>query len=65
MTFDVLPLLRDDLINNPDKNQALLSGYAADEIDLLRRVGDALVAAIRNHNLTEADIKGWEDARRI
>lgn len=36
---------------------------AADEIERLRAAGDALVAAIRNHDLREEHIKAWE-ARR-
>ena len=35
-----------------------------DEIERLRAAGDALVAAIRNHDLTESHIKAWEEARR-
>ena len=37
---------------------------AADEIERLRAAGDALVAAIRNHDLREEHIKAWEEARR-
>lgn len=37
---------------------------AADEIDRLRSVGDALVASIRNHDLSESHVKAWEEARR-
>lgn len=37
---------------------------AADEIERLRAAGDALVAAIRNHMLSEKDIRAWEEARR-
>ena len=37
---------------------------AADEIERLRVAGDVLVAAIRNHDLREKDIKGWEEASR-
>ena len=39
-------------------------GLAADEIERLRAAGDALVAAIRNHDLREEHIKAWEEARR-
>ena len=34
------------------------------EIERLRDAGDALVGAIRSHNLTEAHLKTWEEARR-
>lgn len=37
---------------------------AAEEIKRLRAAGDALVAAIRDHDLTEGHIKTWEEARR-
>lgn len=37
---------------------------AADEIERLRAAGDALVAAIYNHDLREDHITTWEDARR-
>ena len=37
---------------------------AADEIERLRAAGDALVAAIRNHDLREEHIKTWKEARR-
>ena len=37
---------------------------AADEIERLRAAGDALVAAIRNHDLREEHIKAWEEACR-
>ena len=37
---------------------------AADEIERLRAAGDNLVQAIRNHNLQEAHLKAWEEARR-
>ena len=36
---------------------------ALDEIERLRAAGDALIAAIRNHDLREQHIKAWE-ARR-
>lgn len=36
----------------------------AAEIERLRAAGDALVAAIRNHDLTQSHIKAWEEARR-
>ena len=35
----------------------------AEEIERLRAAGDALIAAIRNHDLREQHIKAWE-ARR-
>lgn len=35
-----------------------------DEIKRLRTAGDALVAAIRNHDLREEHIKAWEESRR-
>ena len=35
-----------------------------DEIERLRIAGDNLVAAIRNHDLREAHVKAWEEARR-
>ena len=34
------------------------------EIERLRAAGDALHDAIRSHNLTEAHLKTWEEARR-
>ena len=34
------------------------------EIERLRAAGDALVAAIRNHDLQEAHVKAWKEARR-
>ena len=34
------------------------------EIEWLRTAGDNLVAAIRNHDLQEAHLKAWEEARR-
>lgn len=34
------------------------------EIERLRAAGDALVAAIRNHDLAEAHLKAWDEARR-
>jgi len=34
------------------------------EIERLRAAGDALVASIRNHVLSERDIRAWEQARR-
>lgn len=37
---------------------------AADEIERLRTAGDNLAAAIRNHDLREAHLKAWEEARR-
>jgi len=37
---------------------------AADEIERLRVAGDALHAAVRNHDLTEAHLRAWEEARR-
>ena len=37
---------------------------AADEIERLRAASDGLVAAIRNHDLSEEHIKAWEQARR-
>ena len=37
---------------------------AANEIERLRAAGDALHAAIRNHDLTEAHMRAWEEARR-
>ena len=36
---------------------------AAHEIERLRVAGDALVAAIRNHDLREKHIKAWETHR--
>ena len=58
--------------------QQKLMDEAADEIDRLelqvqmlaglsRRLmtaGDALHAAVRNHDLTEAHLRAWEEARR-
>ena len=41
-----------------------LTREAAAEIERLRAAGDALVAAIRNHDLREEHIKAWEEARR-
>lgn len=38
--------------------------WALDEVELLRTAGDALHAAIRNHDLREEHIKAWEEARR-
>ena len=37
---------------------------AAAEIERLRAAGDALHAAIRNHDLREEHICVWEEARR-
>lgn len=34
------------------------------EIERLRAAGDALVQAIRNHDLREQHLKTWEEARR-
>lgn len=34
------------------------------EIERLRAAGDALHAAIRSHDLTEAHLRAWEVARR-
>ena len=34
------------------------------EIERLRAAGDALVTAIRSHDLTEAHLRAWEEARR-
>lgn len=36
---------------------------AAAEIERLRVAGDALHAAVRNHDLTEAHLRAWEEAR--
>ena len=36
---------------------------AADDIERLRAAGDALVAAIRNHMLSEKDIRAWKEVR--
>lgn len=35
-----------------------------DQVERLRAAGDALHAAVRNHDLTEAHLKAWEEARR-
>jgi hypothetical protein len=37
---------------------------ALDEIERLRIAGDALVTAIRSHDLAEQHLKAWEEARR-
>jgi hypothetical protein len=37
---------------------------AADEIERLRAAGDALHAAIRNHDLREEHLRAWQEARR-
>ena len=34
------------------------------EIERLRAAGDALVAAIRNHDLTQDHLRAWKEARR-
>ena len=34
------------------------------EIERLRAAGDALVTAIRSHDLTEAHLRAWVEARR-
>jgi len=47
--------------NCPDPDT---SHEAADEIERLRAAGDALHAAVRNHDLTEAHLRAWEEARR-
>ena len=49
--------------NTPDALAAHIND-AADEIERLRAAGDALVAAIRAHDLTEERIKAWEEACR-
>jgi hypothetical protein len=43
---------------------ALLIEAQQAEIERLRVAGDALHAAVRNHNLTEAHLRAWEEARR-
>lgn len=35
-----------------------------DDLNRLRAAGDALVTAIRSHDLTEAHLRAWEEARR-
>lgn len=58
------PLAADDF--NPSQYYVVqISEYDAmkTEIERLRAAGDALVAAIRNHDLREEHIKAWE-ARR-
>lgn len=40
MAEDIVKMLRDDERNNPSTMQALLSGYAADEIERLRTERD-------------------------
>lgn len=58
------PLATDDF--NPSHYYVVqISEYDAmkTEIERLRAAGDALVAAIRNHDLREEHIKAWE-ARR-
>lgn len=45
-------------------NECDRSAHLEREIERLRDAGDALVAAIRNHVLSEKDIRAWEDARR-
>ena len=45
-------------------NDALLMIDVRREIDRLRAIGDALVTAIRNHDLREEHMKAWEEARR-
>jgi hypothetical protein len=37
---------------------------AVDEIERLRAAGDALHAAIRNHDLREEHLRAWEETRR-
>jgi hypothetical protein len=37
---------------------------AATEIERLCAAGDALLAAIRNHDLREGHLRAWEEARR-
>lgn len=49
--------------NEPLPNDSAWARQHA-EIERLRAAGDALVAAIRTHDLTEQDIKAWEEARR-
>ena len=71
MADDIVTELRDwAAITDEAQGKAILvmlSGQvfadAADEIERLRAVGDALIAAIRNHDLREQHIKAWE-ARR-
>lgn len=41
-----------------------LTSDAADEIERLRAAGDALHAAIRNHDLHGSHLNAWEEARR-
>jgi len=43
---------------------AALYVRAADEIERLRAAGDALHAAIRNHDLREEHLRAWEEIRR-
>lgn len=33
-------------------------------VERIKAAGDALVAAIRNHDLREEHLKAWEEARR-
>ena len=66
MTDDIVTRLRRWIDNDsPWLNQLdddLAAG--ADEIERLRVAGDALHAAVRNHDLTEAHLRAWEEARR-
>jgi hypothetical protein len=63
---DIVTFLRDDEQNNPTPMQALLSGYAADEIERLRRLGDTLAYHVRADEAKEmySAVHAWEEARR-
>lgn len=61
---DIVPALR--WITNEgqcDCSICDITREGADEIERLRSTGDALVTAVRNHNLTEAHLRAWEDLR--
>lgn len=63
MVNDLVKFLRDDEALNPDKSQALLSGYAADEIERLRVALTA--AAATSHGCSTGFFPCWcEEARR-
>lgn len=62
MADDIVTRLRDEIDSLKVDVQVLRD--AADEIERLRSVGDALVASIRNHDLSESHVKAWQEARR-
>ena len=55
----LLPFIHDEM-----RMPAGMIKDVIEEIERLRDAGDALVAAIRNHVLSEKDVRAWEEARR-